>query len=143
MGADRHYAFCGQAVKKILTIGRINPDFGCPEAVLGMINIRGAMESVISLHAVLGLTPPQVTAQSRILLAADGRLHSGIFVDKVDDVAEITENTLQDNVYKMEPDIALAETDFQGRHYIVLDVSRIFTLVEKFCGLRDEQDDGK
>lgn len=143
LGSGRHYAFEGEAVKEILTIGRINPVFGCPEAILGMINIRGEMESVISLHAVLGLTPPQVTAQSRILLASDGRLHSGIFVDEVDDVAEIPENTLQNSVYKMEPDIALAEMDFQGRHYIVLDVARIFSLVEKLCGLRDEQDDGK
>lgn len=143
LGADRYYAFEGDAVKEILTIGRINPVFGCPEAILGMINIRGEMESVISLHAVLGLTPPQITAQSRILIAADGRLHSGIFVDKVDDVAEIPENTVLNNVYKMEPDIARAETDFQGRHYIVLDVARIFVLVEKLCGLRDDQDDAK
>ncbi len=143
LGQNRHYAFCGDVVKEILTISKINPVFGCPEDILGIINIRGETESVISLHAVLGVAPPAISPQSRILLSSDGRIHSGIFVDTVEDVAEIPENTLEKVVYKMEPDIAVAETDFNGRHYIVLDVARIFALVEKHCGLQDDKDGGK
>ncbi len=140
---DRYYALSGEAVKEILPIGKINPVFGCPEDILGIINIRGETESVISLHAVLGLASTQISPQSRVLIAGDGRIHSGIFVDIVEDVAEIPEDSLQKVVYKMEPDIAVAETDFNGRHYIVLDTARIFALVEKHCGLQDDTNDGK
>ena len=143
LGQDRNYAFRGDVVKEILTVGKINPVFGCPEEILGIINVRGETESVISLHAVLGLAVPEISPQSRILLADDCRIHSGIFVDEVEDVAEIPEGSLQKAVYKMEPDITFEETDFNGKHYIVLDVARLFELVEKQCGLQDDNNGGK
>ncbi len=89
------FAIKGAVIREILAYCDIAYMPGCPSAMKGVINVRGDIESVISLAALLGLTEAPLSRKSSILLAEAGGMRSGLTVDAVIDVAEIPESAIQ------------------------------------------------
>src|SRR5208282_6910415 len=80
--ADDYYAFNGSEVKEILLPpGDISYVPGAPDYVLGVINVRGNIESVVAINAFLSLPESKKTSRSRIAIAVKGGVRSGILVD--------------------------------------------------------------
>ncbi|MBZ0155721.1 MAG: chemotaxis protein CheW [Alphaproteobacteria bacterium] len=86
---DEWYAFYGSEVKEILHLTEIFYVPGSPDCILGVINVRGDIESVIAVNAFLGLPEGQRTHRSRIALVAAAGVRSGILVDSIIDVVDV------------------------------------------------------
>ncbi len=92
---EEWYAFYGKNILEILpkeTAIFFVP--GCPSTLLGVINLRGSIESVIDLGIVLQLRTETISAKT-ILLAKGESLQTGICVDTVIDVLDIRESDIK------------------------------------------------
>lgn len=85
----QRYAFVGSSVIEVLGPRKIFAVPGCPASLIGVINVRGEIESVIRLHELLGVASDGVRTDTPILLGRSRVLRSGILVDSVLDVVDV------------------------------------------------------
>lgn len=83
--AGRRLAFDGGGIRAIVAAEGITPLPGVADYVLGLVFHRGAIESVLDLSRLLGLSAA-AAPQGRILLAAAAGGRAGLLVDEVIDV---------------------------------------------------------
>lgn len=83
------FAFWGTHVKEILHGSSIFPIPGAPPTILGIINVRGDIESVIDIHRILGYPSSAAGGKSRIIIAQGDEIRTGVLVDQIDDVLEV------------------------------------------------------
>jgi purine-binding chemotaxis protein CheW len=126
---ERYYAFYGECIKEIVPVGQISYVPGMPEYILGVISIRGEIESVLDLRRVLGLPVSQVTKQSKIMIGEVNDIRSGILVDSVEDVLEIPEEQISKPVSAIDSertDSIVGEASYKDHELIILDLEKIF-----------------
>lgn len=87
------YGLPGRDVLEILPEEKIHPIPGTPPCIPGLITVRGEIESVLDLRAVLGL-PSRGEGERLILLASSGSIRSGILIDTVEDVADVPRSSI-------------------------------------------------
>lgn len=92
---DKMYAVAGASIREILPLGDIAFVPGCPSSMLGIINVRGDIESVICLSALLGGAESTRSRYSSIMLAIAADMRSGLLVDSIIDVAEIPQSAIR------------------------------------------------
>jgi len=122
---DRLFAFKGSHVKEIVPLIKINAVPGCPPSFLGVINLRGTIESIASMHALLGMSVPEFTPEQKILVIESEGMRTGLLVDTVEDVTEIPENDIQKSVFESEAVFVSGETFHKGRHVTVVDAASL------------------
>lgn len=70
-----------------------------PEHVLGVLNLRGSMVSIIDLRARLGLGRTEITPLTVVIIlsvmVAGKRRDCGLLVDRVSDVVDVTPGSLR------------------------------------------------
>ena len=88
LGADR-YAVPITSVREILRVGHLRPVSTAPAFVLGVINLRGVITTVLDLRVLFGLEPGPVGAEARILIAEGGGLVVGILVEQVEEIVDL------------------------------------------------------
>ena len=93
--AEQRFAFHGEAIREVLADSEVYFLPGCPPSMEGVVNVRGDIESVIRLRAVLGLPEGETSSSSRILLAKAGTMRSGLRVDRVEDVLDVAQSDVQ------------------------------------------------
>ena len=76
-------------VREIVRVEEITRVPGTPEFVLGVVNLRGRILSVVDLGHRLGLAPSTVTTSSRILVTQLDGVSVGFLVDAATEVAKI------------------------------------------------------
>ena len=86
------YALAVERVREIVRLRPITPVPRLPQAVVGVISLRGQVLQVIDLRCRLGL-PSAAAPRGRIIVAhdGDGRV-AGILVDAVEEVAAVAED---------------------------------------------------
>lgn len=90
------FAFPGESIREILSQVDVFFVPGCPPSLEGVINVRGDIESVISLHELLHLPETAVISSTSYLLGRGAGMSSGIRVDNVVDVVDV----LLSNIHK-------------------------------------------
>ncbi|MBW1644760.1 MAG: chemotaxis protein CheW [Deltaproteobacteria bacterium] len=60
-----------------------------PEYVMGIMNLRGRIVTVINLGRKLGLTPGTLGGRSRVIIVNHREEYIGLLVDRIDDVLTI------------------------------------------------------
>lgn len=96
--ADSFFALPGQSVKEVLgPETKVSFVPGMHTAVEGVMNLRGDIESVLSLNQLLQLPTPENTQQGRsaILLCQGAGITTGIRIDCLHDVADIAPRQLK------------------------------------------------
>lgn len=83
------YALDVMRVQEVLRVGEISPVPGAPEYVLGIINLRGKVVTVIDARLRLGLSYAENTDLSRIIVLEAAGQDVGILVDGVAEVVQI------------------------------------------------------
>lgn len=128
-----HYAFYGSDIREILPYQEIAFVPGCPDSILGIINVRGDIESVVNLHKIMSLGETQVTKNSRIIIAQKEGIRSGILVDSVEDVINVPVGILKRPLSTLEKgirEVAIGgETIYGGKYVTLLDLSKIFAKI--------------
>lgn len=122
------YAFHGEGIREILRFEKITFVPGSPQIILGVINVRGDIESVLNIHKLLGLPASQATAKSRIIIASNGAVRSGILVDSVEDVADVPAGSIQPPIATFDKSIkefVVGVTDQGGRNVAILGIKNI------------------
>lgn len=76
-------------VREVLRGTEISPVPGAPSYVLGIINLRGNVVSIIDTRSRFGLPPHEMDDASRILILEAGDHVVGFLVDSVCEVAEL------------------------------------------------------
>lgn len=123
------FAFNGQHVKEILISQEISFVPGSPDFLLGVMNVRGDIESVASLASILGIPPERKSSRNRILIAEANEVRSGILVEKVEDVVDVPVDSIKSPLATMNGPITkylAGETEYRGRNVIVLDLQKVF-----------------
>jgi len=123
-----YYAFPGEDIKEILPWEQSTYVPGSPDVILGIINVRGEIESVFNIHKFLGFSDAEPTRSSRIVIANTKSIRSGVLVDSVEDVADVPENAIKPPVATLHPsiqDFVMGETIHNNRNVTLLNVEKI------------------
>lgn len=126
---DDYYAFDGLDVKEILPVGKITYVPGSPNYIIGIINVRGDIESVLNIHKFLELPDGKTDKNSRIAIAVKGDTRSGILVDSVADVVDVLKSSIKppiSTLSKSMRDFVKGETTYNDKSTTILDVGKIF-----------------
>jgi purine-binding chemotaxis protein CheW len=83
---DETYGINVMQVQEVLRYTEIAPVPGAPDYVLGIINLRGNVVTVIDTRARFGLSSGEVSDNSRIVIIESDKQVIGILVDSVAEV---------------------------------------------------------
>lgn len=83
---EETYGINVMQVQEVLRHTEIAPVPGAPEYVLGIINLRGNVVTVIDTRARFGLEPTELTDNTRIVIIESEEQVVGILVDSVAEV---------------------------------------------------------
>ncbi len=97
--AQEKYAIDLAYISEVIYIKDITPLPCTPEFILGIINIRGKIISVIDIRRFFGLKDKGISNLNRVIILRDGDIEFGILTD------EIYGNTLI-NIESLQTDIA-------------------------------------
>jgi purine-binding chemotaxis protein CheW len=128
IGAEA-FAVAGTAVGEILPFTKIFYVPGCPDAVEGVINVRGDIESVMRLGALLGSDNQAPGRHTSILLAQSAGMRSGLRVDRILDVVDVPQTAVLpplSTVREQLKPVAAGTVLHQGRAATVIDVDQLF-----------------
>lgn len=126
---DTLFAIYGSDAKEVLEVEKITAVPGSPDFILGIVNVRGDVESVIDLSRFLHLPPERESEKLRIIIAQNGEVRSGIRVTAIEDVVDIPKSAVGPAISTLSESIrehVVGETMYRGRSVTVLDVGRIF-----------------
>jgi purine-binding chemotaxis protein CheW len=88
------YGINVQRVREVLRVGEIRPVPGSPYDVLGVINVRGVIVTVLDTRQFFKLYSGVVTDFSRIIIIEQQDQILGLLVDEVDEVRDIREENI-------------------------------------------------
>lgn len=92
---DETYGVNVMQVQEILRHTEIAPVPGAPEYVLGIINLRGSVVTVIDTRSRFGLPTSEVTENSRIVIIEVDKQVLGILVDAVSEVVYLNQSEIE------------------------------------------------
>ena len=93
--ADEIYAINVLRVQEVLRPTEITPVAGAPSFVLGIINLRGNVVTVIDARQRLRLPPVDPTGDTRIIMVEVGEQVVGVMVDRVGDVLNVKQSEIE------------------------------------------------
>jgi purine-binding chemotaxis protein CheW len=86
---DTLCALDAAGVQEVIRVGPITPVRYAPKEVLGIVNLRGKIVTIVDLALRLGFPGSKTTGESRIFIVEDRHEFIGLLVDRVDEVVEV------------------------------------------------------
>ncbi|CAI8932024.1 chemotaxis protein CheW [Methylocaldum szegediense] len=134
---DETYGINVMQVQEVLRVTEIAPVPGAPEYVVGIINLRGNVVTVIDTRKRFGLTPQEPDDASRIVIIEAADQVIGILVDSVAEVVELRASEIESA-----PNIGNEEsaryiqgvTSHGGRLLILVDLNQLLSDEDKALG---------
>ena len=106
--------------------GTVTPLPNLPAWLLGVMNLRGDIFSVIDLRAFLGVTAPPVSRRARLVLvrAPQQALATALLVDQVREMCHLTAAQILPGATPKAPYLA-GQAEYKGQTIQVLDVAQL------------------
>ncbi|MFA7386300.1 MAG: chemotaxis protein CheW [Thiohalobacteraceae bacterium] len=92
---DETYGINVMQVQEVLRVTEIAPVPGAPDYVLGIINLRGNVVTVVDTRSRLGLGAKEMDESTRIVIIEADRLVVGILVDAVAEVVDLRASEIE------------------------------------------------
>ena len=92
---DEVYGINVMLVQEVLRVTDIAPVPGAPHYVVGIINLRGNVVTVIDTRMRFGLPPKEMDDSTRIVIIETENQTVGIIVDSVSEVVDINSNEIE------------------------------------------------
>ncbi|ALO45226.1 chemotaxis protein CheW [Pseudohongiella spirulinae] len=92
---EETYAINAATVNEVLRHTEITPVPGSPAFILGIINLRGNVVTVIDARQVFALPPRELSSQSRIIVVEVEDFIVGVLVDRVVAVVDLEEAAIE------------------------------------------------
>jgi purine-binding chemotaxis protein CheW len=127
---DEAYGINVMQVQEVLRVSEIAPVPGAPHYVLGIINLRGNVVTVIDTRIRFGLMAGEVTDNSRIIVIEGEGQVVGILVDSVAEVVELRQDEIDSapNVGNDETARYIQGVHTQKNHLlIVVDINKLLS----------------
>ena len=99
-----------------------------PPFILGVINLRGKVISIMDLRARFGMQAAEHVAEACIIVVQVGGVQIGLFVDPVSEVLDIVEDDIEDAPsfsVDIDTDYILGVAKSNGRVKLLLDIDRV------------------
>lgn len=77
------YAIEAKYVREVFTLREIAPVPGTPDFVMGVINFRGEIISVVNLKTLFGLREKGLTEMNKVILLRNDQMEFGLVADAV------------------------------------------------------------
>ncbi len=127
---DEAYGVNVMHVQEVLRISEIAPVPGAPDYVLGIINLRGSVVTVIDTRLRFGLVAGETDDDSRIVVIENGEQVVGILVDSVAEVVDLLSSQID-----VAPNVGNDESSryiqgvatLEGVLLIVVDLNKLLT----------------
>ncbi len=94
LGADRYGVEIGM-VREIQRAGNITAVPTVPEFVVGVMNLRGNILSVVDIRVFFGLPAVTLRESTRILVVEGSGVRLGIVVERVDEISDVRGETIK------------------------------------------------
>lgn len=95
MLAGEKYGINVMQVREVLRDIEIAPVPGAPGFVLGIINLRGNVVTVVDTRSRFGLPSSEANAESRIIIIENNDQILGLLVDNIAEVADILQSQIE------------------------------------------------
>ena len=95
MLAGEKYGINVMQVREVLRDIEIAPVPGAPDYVLGIINLRGNVVTVVDTRSRFGLPTGETNAESRIIIIENNDQTLGLLVDSIAEVADILKSQIE------------------------------------------------
>jgi purine-binding chemotaxis protein CheW len=82
-------------VQEVLPMPEITPVPGAPSWIMGIINLRGTVVTVIDTRMRLGINPKAADASNRVIVIEANEQIAGIHVDSVAEVANVRDSQIE------------------------------------------------
>ena len=92
--ADEIYGINVMQVQEVLRMTDVAPVPGAPHYVMGIINLRGNVVTVLDTRKLLDLATSDITDSSRIMIIESGKVTVGLLVDSVAEVVNIASSEI-------------------------------------------------
>lgn len=126
------FSLCGESyaieaafVREVYQLKEFTQLPGVPEFILGIINVRGQILSVIELNKLFGITTTGIWQLNKVIILHDAQMEFGILADEIVATRSLLKREIQTSI----PTISgIRATFLQGvtaEHIIVLDGERI------------------
>ena len=92
--ADESYGINVMQVQEVLRMTDVAPVPGAPHYVMGIINLRGSVVTVLDTRKLLDLSTSDITDTSRIMIIESGKVTVGLLVDSVAEVVNIASSDI-------------------------------------------------
>ena len=92
--AEESYGINVLQVQEVLRLTDVAPVPGALPYVMGIINLRGNVVTVLDTRKLLKLESGETTENSRIMIVESGRMTVGLLVDSVAEVVNISVNDI-------------------------------------------------
>ncbi|AVX20747.1 purine-binding chemotaxis protein CheW [Carboxydocella sporoproducens DSM 16521] len=97
---NKWYGLYINRVKEIFPLVKITRVPRTPSYILGVINLRGTVVPVLSLHRLFGLPEPLITEESRIIILTEQEGMFGVLADEISSVTKVGEDQIQTDIYE-------------------------------------------
>ena len=128
--ANEKYGINVMQVQEVLRVTEIAPVPGAPDYVLGIINLRGNVVTVIDTRKRFGLEPVETDDATRIVIIEAEDQVVGILVDSVAEVVDLRQSEIESapNVGTEESAKFIQGVASQdGELLIIIDLNRLLT----------------
>ncbi|WP_294948698.1 chemotaxis protein CheW [Sulfurivirga sp.] len=90
------YGIDVSSIREVLRVGRIRTVPGADEKILGVINVRGVIVTVVDMRRMIDVPVSEITDRSRIIIVElDEERPVGLLVDNVMEVRDIPEKRIE------------------------------------------------
>ncbi len=120
-------------VKEVLRVPRLTRVPNAPDFIVGVMNLRGEIISVIDLKFFLGLGGREMTKESMIVVTDAGGALMGILVDGVKDALDIEETAIQPPLGTVKKEVAeytKGEVQFGETILSLIDLGKVLSCRE-------------
>ncbi len=124
------YGIQVKKIREVLRVSNIRTVAGAASHILGVINVRGVIVTVVDSRVIFGMPKKEITDLSRIIIVEiDDEKTVGLLVDCVMEVKDIPENKIEalsstkENASRNIQAIA----HFDGTVIILVDVDNVFS----------------
>ena len=132
--ADEFYGVNIAGVESIIKMQPVTRMPQAPEFIQGIINLRGKILPVMDLRMRFGLPMEDASKDSRIVVAALGRLQVGMIVDGVSEVLTLPESIIEPPppmVTTIDSGFIVGIAKLEERLIILLDLGKVLNQEEQ------------
>jgi purine-binding chemotaxis protein CheW len=125
------YGLDVRKIREVLEVKKVSWVPGTPDYVLGVVNLRGEILSIIDLGKYFGLDGSSHTIDSRIIVVEANRVEAGLLVDFVSDIIRVEPEEIQPplvTLNRIKSEYICGEISFEDKLIAMLNLENILKL---------------